>query len=105
MLENTLVVSTTLPERDLLRIRRRIYERWRIAALWLSQVSDRGKGYFETVTVNNSGSPECRGAYPIPKAKPKGYLGKVKSQPGPRQALKNLESIRLSLEPTKLGSV
>ena len=71
MLENTLVVSTTLPERDLLRIRRRIYERWRIAALWHSgnprhlsqvgQIPDRRKNHFEAVTVMNSGSPECQG--------------------------------------------
>ena len=36
----------------------------------------------------DSETPECRGGYPIPKAKPKGYVGRVKSQPGPKLAFK-----------------
>ena len=49
--------------------------------MWQSQVSDMSKGYFEAVTVMNSGSPECRGGYPIPKATPNRGLDRVKSQP------------------------
>ena len=74
-------------------------------SFWQSQVTDRGKGYFEAVTVMNSGSPECQGGYPIPKATPKKGLGRVKSQPEPRLALKKLESIVyktwLSLNPLR----
>jgi len=75
------------------------------SSFWQSQVTDRGKGYLEAVTVNNSGSPESRGGYPIPKATPKKGLGRVKSQPEPRLALKKLEPIRPKFEPKKLGSV
>jgi len=53
----------------------------------------------------DSGSPECRGDYPMPKATPKKGLGRVKSQPEPRLALKKLEPIRPKFEPKKLGSV
>jgi hypothetical protein len=89
-----MLVSTTLPESDFLRIRLRIYERWRIADLWVSQVSDRRKNHFKAVTGMGSGSPEWQGGYPIPKATPKRGVAKVKSQPEPRLALKKLESIR-----------
>ena len=61
-------------------------------SFWQSQVSDRSKGYFEAVTVMNSGSPECQGGYPMPKTTPKRCVSTVKSQPEPRLALKRRES-------------
>ena len=61
-------------------------------SLWQSQVTDRGKGYFEAVTVMNSGFPEWQGGLPIPNATPMRCAGRVKSQPEPRLALKRRES-------------
>ena len=60
--------------------------------MWLSQVSDMSKGYFEAVTGMGSGSPEWQGGYPIPKATPKRCVSRVKSHPEPRLALKRRES-------------
>jgi len=42
----------------------------------------------------DSGDPECRGGYPMPKAILKRCVFRVKSQPKPRLAIKNLESIK-----------
>ena len=62
-------------------------------SLWQSQVSEGSKGYFEAVTVMNSGALEHLGGYPMLKATPKRGICRVKSQPEPRLALKKLESI------------